>query len=118
MDTTRGGFGERDRKALEELEKQVEKYQEDFNKTLIQTANRSLQNLEDDEEVYTSYSDVTDLTNAALDLLTRAKAQYTITTKEIKEDKIAEENQIVKSVFPLKRGDSDSDKKIKGSGLI
>lgn len=118
LDTTRGGFGERDRKALEELEKQVEKYQEDFNKTLIQTANRSLQNLEDDEEVYTSYSDVTDLTNAALDLLTRAKAQYTITTKEIKEDKIAEENQIVKSVFPLKRGDSDSDKKIKGSGLI
>jgi hypothetical protein len=118
LDTTRGGFGEKDKKALDELEKQVEKFQEDFNKSIIQAANRSLQNLEDDEEVYTSYSDVTELTNTALDFLTRAKAQYSITAKEIKEDQIAEENTIIKSVFPLKRGEADTDKKIKGSGLI
>lgn len=118
LDTTRGGFGEKDKKALDELEKQVEKFQDDFNKSIIQAANRSLQNLEDDEEVYTSYSDVTELTNTALDLLTRAKAQYSITAKEIKEDQIAEENTVIKSVFPLKRGDADTDKKIKGSGLI
>lgn len=118
LDTTRGGFGEKDKKALDDLEKQVEKYQEDFNKAIIQAANRSLQNLEDDEEIYTSYSDVSDLTNAALDLLTRAKAQYSITSKEIKDEQIAEENTVIKSVFPLKRGDTDADKKIKGSGLI
>jgi hypothetical protein len=118
LDNTRGGFGEKDKKALDELEKQVEKFQEEFNKAIIQAANRSLQNLEDDEEVYTSYSDVTDLASTALDLLTRAKAQYAITAKEIKEDQIAEENTVIKSVFPLKRGDTDSDKKIKGSGLI
>jgi hypothetical protein len=118
LDTTRGGFGEKDKKSLDELEKQVEKFHADFNKSIIQAANRSLQNLEDDEEINTSYSDVTELTNTALDLLTRAKAQYTITAKEIKDDQIAEENTVIKSVFPLKRGDSDADKKIKGSGLI
>ena len=118
LDTTRGGFGEKDKAALTELEKQVEKFQDDFNKSVVQAATRSLQNLEDDEEVYTTYSDVTELTNGALDLLTRAKTQYALAAKQIKDDHEAEENNMVKTIFPIKRGDTDSDKKIKGSGLI
>jgi|694.fasta_scaffold58167_5 hypothetical protein len=118
LDTTRGGFGEKDKSALSDLEKQVEKFQDDFNKSVVQAATRSLQNLEDDEEVYTSYSDVTELTNSALDLLTRAKTQYALAAKEIKDEHEAEENNMVKTLFPLKRGDTDADKKIKGSGLI
>lgn len=118
LDTTRSGFGEKDKKSLDELEKQVNKFQDEFNNSLVQTANRSLQALEDDEEVYTTYSDVTELTNTALDLLTRAKAQYAIADKEIVDDYQAEESTFTKTLFPLKRGDKDSDKKIKGSGLI
>lgn len=110
--------GEKDKKMLEELEKQVDKFQEEFNNAMIQTANRSLQKLEDDEEVYTTYSDVTNLVNQALDLMTRAKTQYGIAVKVIKDENEVKEVETAKAVFPLKRGDTDADKKIKGSGLI
>ena len=110
--------GDKNRKMLEELEKQVDKFQEEFNNTMIQTANRSLQKLEDDEEVYTAYSDVTNLVNQALDLMTRAKTQYGIAVKVIKDENEVKEVETAKAIFPLKRGDADSDKKIKGSGLI
>jgi hypothetical protein len=118
LDTTRSGFGEKDKKSLDELEKQVNKFQDEFNNVLVQTANRSLQALEDDEEIYTTYSDVGELTNVALDLLTRAKAQYTLADKEIVDDYDAQESTFNKTLFPLKRGDRDSDKKMKGSGLV
>jgi len=116
LDNTEGG--DKNRKMLEDLEKQVEKFQEEFNNTMIQTANRSLQQLEDDEEVYTTYSDVTNLINQALDLMTRAKTQYGLAVRVIKDENEAKEIETAKAVFPLKRGDNDSDKKIKGSGLI
>jgi hypothetical protein len=116
LDNTEGG--DKNRKMLEELEKQVDKFQEEFNTSMIQTANRSLQKLEDDEEVYTTYSDVTNLVNQALDLMTRAKTQYGIAVKVIKDENEVKEVETAKAVFPLKRGDNDADKKIKGSGLI
>ena len=116
LDNTEGG--DKNRKLLEDLEKQVDKFQEEFNNTMIQTANRSLQKLEDDEEVYTSYSDVTNLVSQALDLMTRAKTQYGIAVKIIKDENEAKEVETAKVVFPLKRGDTDADRKIKGSGLI
>ncbi len=116
LDNTEGG--EKNRKLLEDLEKQVEKHQEEFNNALIQTANRSLQKLEDDEEVYTTYSDVTNLVNQALDLMTRAKTQYGLAVRIIKDENEAKEIETAKAIFPLKRGDNDADKKIKGSGLI
>ena len=110
--------GDRNRKALEDLEKSVEKMQEEFYNSMVQTANRSLQKLEDDEEIYSTYSDVTTLVNQALDLMTRAKSQYFMALKEIKDEREAKDTEMTKSVFPLKRGDTDSDKKIKGSKLI
>lgn len=116
LDNTEGG--DKNRKILEEVEKQVDKFQEEFNNTMIQTANRSLQKLEDDEEVYTTYSDVTNLINQALDLMTRAKTQYGIAVKVIKDENEVKEVETSKAIFPLKRGDKDTDRKIKGSGLI
>jgi hypothetical protein len=110
--------GDKNRKALEDLEKQVEKFQEEFNNALVQTANRSLQKLEDDEEVYTTYSDVTNLVSQGLDLLTRAKTQYGLAVKEIREDSEMKETEMAKALFPIKRGDIDSAKKFKNSGLI
>jgi len=110
--------GEKSRKKLADLEKDVEKNQEEFNKSLIQAANRALKQLEDDEELYTSYSDVTNIFSQALDLMTRANTQYNLALKEIKDESEVKEVEIAKAVFPLKRGDTDSDKKIKNSGLI
>jgi hypothetical protein len=116
LDVNEGG--EKSRKLLEELEKQVAKYQEEFNDALIKAANKTLQKLEQDEEIYTTYSDVTELVNQAIEFLTRAKTQYLIVIKDIKDDNEAKELEISKTLFPLKRGDTDSDKKIKNSGLI
>lgn len=118
LDVTKSGFGDKDKKALDELEKQVTKYQQEFNNALLQAANRSLQALEDDEEVYKLYSDVTELSTEALDLLTRAKSQYEIAYKEILDQHEAEESTFLKSLFPLKRGDRDTNPKLKGSKLI
>jgi len=112
------GGGEKSKKILEDLEKQVEKFQDEFNKALVSASNRSLQQLETDEEVYTSYVDVADLNRQALDDLTRAQTQYSIAVKEIKDGHESRETEISKNLFPLKRGDSDSDKKLKDSGLI
>ena len=116
LDNSEGG--EKNKKMLEDVEKQVEKFQDEFNNTMIQTANRSLQKLEDDEEVYTTYSDVTNLVNQALDLMTRAKTQYGLAVKVIRDENEVKEVETAKAVFPIKRGDTDADKKIKGSGLI
>lgn len=116
LDVNEGG--EKSRKLLEELEKQVSKYQSEFYDALIKATNRSLQKLEQDEEIYTTYSDVTELVNQALELLARAKTQYLIVVKDIKDENEAKEIEISKVLFPLKRGDTDSDKKIKNSGLI
>lgn len=118
LDISGGGFGKKDKDDLGELEKQVEKFQTEFNNALVQAANRSLQQLEDDEELYSSFSDVTSLLGSGLDYLTRAYAQNKIAIQEIRAEHEEEENIVGKSVFPLKRGDTDSDKKIKNSGLI
>jgi hypothetical protein len=116
LDVNEGG--EKNRKILEELEKQVSKYQTEFNDALIKTTNRALQKLEADEEIYTTYSDVTNLVSQALEFLTRAKTQYSIAVKDIKDENEVKETEIAKTLFPLKRGDTDSDKKIKNSELI
>jgi hypothetical protein len=112
------GSGEKNRKMLEDLEKQVEKYQDEFNKALVSASNKALQGLEADDELYSSYLDVADLNRQALDDLTRAQAQYSIAIKDIKDGHESRENEISKSLFPIKKGDSDSDSKFKDSGLV
>jgi len=118
LDTHRGEIGEKNKKNLEELEKKVEKFQDEFNNSLITSSNRALQNLENDEEVYTSYTDVTELINQALDYLTRAKTQYAIAIKEISNRKIVKDEDISKMLFPIKKGDKDVNPRFKGSKLI
>ena len=112
------GGGEKNKKILEDLEKQVEKFQDEFNKSLVNASNKALQNLEGEEEVYSSYVDVADLNRQALDNLTRAQTQYSIAIKDIKDGHEARENEISKSLFPIRRGDSDTDPRFKDSGLI
>lgn len=118
LDSTDRGHGSRDKKDLEQLEKDVEKFQGQFNDALVQAANRSLQNLEQDEELYSSFSDVTALLGDGLDFLTRALAQNKITRQEIKSETEEKENTLSKSVFPIKKGNKDTDERFKNSGLI
>ena len=118
LDRPEAGYSERGRKSLEDLEKQIYKFSEEFNNALVQSVNKAIQTVEEDEEVIKIYSDVTELAHRALDDLTRAKAQQSMIFKEILDDFDSKEATVSKSIFPLSLGDKDSDKKICGSRLI
>lgn len=118
LDRPEVGYSERGRNSLQDLEKQIHKFSEEFNNALVQSLNKSIQNIEEDDEVIKIYSDVTELTHRALDDLTRAKAQQSMVFKEILDDFDNKETKASKSIFPLSLGDKDSDKKICGTRLI
>ena len=118
LDRPEAGYSERGRKSLEDLEKQIHKFSEEFNNALVQSVNKAIQTVEEDEEIIKIYSDVTELAHRALDDLTRAKAQQSMVFKEILDDFDSKEATVSKSIFPLSLGDKDSDKKICGSRLI
>lgn len=118
LDNTKGEIGEKNKRNLEDLEKKVDKFHTDFNNAMINAANRSLQALEDDEEVGNSYGDINDIMTQALDYSARAKTQYSLALKEINDKHIVKDDDIGKGLFPIKRYDKDSQKKFKGSKLI
>lgn len=118
LDTDGGEAGTKNKSLLEDLEKDVNKYREEFNNALIKTSNRVIQSLEDEEEVYTTYLDVKNLFDKGLEELIRANTQYDIVYKEIEDERQSSENEISQTIFPIRRGDADTDKKFKGSGLI
>ena len=118
LDRPEVGYSERGRKSLDDLEKQVYKFSEEFNNALVQSVNKAIQNIEEDDEIIKIYSDVTELSHRALDDLTRAKAQQSMVFKEILDDFDNKEATVSKSIFPLSLGDKDSDKKIHGTRLI
>ncbi len=118
LDTDEGEIGTKNKNLLEEVEKDVKKYQTEFNNSLVKTSNRVIQNLEDEEEVYTTYLDVKNLFDKGIEELIRANAQYEIVSKEISDERESVENEVGQTLFPIRKGDVDTDKKFKGSGLI
>jgi hypothetical protein len=119
LDITENGTArKKDKDALEKLEKDVHKFQDEFNTALINASNKSIQQVESDEDVNTKYQDVTELTDQAIIYQTKAKTQYLLAMEEIRDELKAKEDNVSKVLFPLKRGDTDSDPKIKGTGLI
>jgi hypothetical protein len=118
LESTRAGISERDRKFLEDIEKQVEKQADEYLTALIQTASRTANEVEKNPDLEKYYSDVIEIFNRALDLLTRSKSQYIGVLKDVKEEIGEKEAEMVKYIFPLKVGDSDRDKRFSGSGLI
>jgi hypothetical protein len=108
----------KDKENLEKLEKDVEKFQEEFNSALINASNRSMQQIESDDEIGDRFQDVSELTDQALVYQTKAKTQYLLAMQDIRDEKKESEDDIAKKLFPLKRGDTDEDSKLKGSGLI
>jgi exonuclease VII small subunit len=123
LNNTADGAGKKDRAALDELTKAFEKSTADFNSDIIkvtQSAYTKLVNssgIEDPKleqalaDFGVKFENATKLKQQADDKL-KANDQ---TIKEIKQEKQAE---IIKSVFPIKKGDSDKDPKFKDSGII
>jgi peptidoglycan hydrolase-like protein with peptidoglycan-binding domain len=118
LESTRNGISERDRKFLEDIEKQVEKQADEYLGAVIQTSSRISNEIEQNPDLEKYYSDVLEIFNKALDTLTRSKSQYISVLKDVKEEIGEKEIELVKYIFPLKSGDSDSNKRFSGSGLI
>jgi hypothetical protein len=118
LEKTRNGISERDRKYLEDLEKQIEKSMSEYYNSIIQSTNRILSEIDQDADLAKYYSDATEICSAALDILTRAKSQYLEMMKSLKEEIAENEAEVVKFVFPIKMGDTDENKRFAGTGLI
>ncbi len=118
LDTSKGAFGEKDKKALDELEKQIEKYRLEYIKASNAAMDKSLTAIENDEELNGSYGDVNVLCDEAKELKTRADSQYSTALTTIKDEHKEKEEVFNKTLFPISRGNTDADEKFKNSGLI
>jgi peptidoglycan hydrolase-like protein with peptidoglycan-binding domain len=118
LDINKGAFGEKDKKALDELEKQVDKYRLEFIKASNIAIDKSLAAVENDEELNGAYGDVNTLCDEAKLLKTRAESQYTTAIVAIKDEHKEKEEVFNKTLFPISKGNTDADDKFKDSGLI
>jgi len=118
LETNRNGISERDRKYLEDLEKNIEKFMKEYYSSIVQSTNRISSEIENDPDLSKYYSDATEMCSDALDLMTRAKTQYLETMKSLREEIAENEAEVVKFVFPIKIGDSDDNKRFAGTGII
>ena len=118
LDISKGAFGEKDKKALDELENKVDKFRLEFIKASNTAIDKSLAAVENDEELNGAYGDVNTLCDEAKTLKTRAEAQYTTALTTIKDEHKEKEEVFNKTVFPISRGNTDADDKFKDSGLI
>ena len=118
LDTNKGAFGEKDKKALDDLEAQVDKYRLEFIKATNTAIDKSLVAVENDEELNGAYADVNTLCDEAKLLKTRAESQYTTALTTIKDVHKEKEEVFNKTLFPITRGNTDADDKFKDSGLI
>jgi hypothetical protein len=118
LDTSKGAFGEKDKKALDDLEKQVDKYRLEYIKASNAAIDKSLTNIQNDEELNGAYGDVNTLCDEAKLLKTRADSQYSTALVTIKDEHKEKEEVFNKTLFPITRGNTDADDKFKDSGLI
>lgn len=110
--------GEKDRKALAELEKKVDTLSQEYYQYKIKASEMAMKKINDDDELVTKFGDVNDLFTSALDLIAKANTQEGIIEVKIREDLEERESKMNDKVFPIKKGDKDTDAKFKGSNII
>lgn len=118
LHATKAGISEKDRKSLDDLEHQIEKYSDEFYNSYSSSCNRHLSDVGESEDLMKYYSDILDICSKALDILARAKAQYMETIRMVRDQINDDEAEMIKYVFPLKAGDDDSNKRFNGTGII
>lgn len=118
LQATKAGISEKDRNSLDHLESKIEKYSDEFYNSYSTCLNRHMSDVGDSEDLTKYYQDVVDICSSGLDLLARAKTQYMETIRIIKEKVAEDEVEMIKYVFPLKKGDDDSNKRFGGTDII
>ena len=118
IDITREGTGNKDKEILSGLEKDVEKYQKEFNTAIIKSADNEIKKIENDTELNSVYGDVLTLINKSMDILSNANAAKAIVDASVLDDINDREEKFNSDVFPIKVGDKDTDSKFGDSKII
>lgn len=123
LNNTSDGAGKKDRPALDELTKAFEKSATEFNSDIIKVTQSAYTKLVngsaiEDAKLEQALSDFKIKLENATKLKQQADAKLMANDQTIKEIKQEKQAEVIKSVFPIKRGDSDSDTKFRDSGII
>ncbi len=118
IDTAKNVIGDKDKKNLSELEKQVDNLAQEYYNYKIKAAEMAMKKIVDDDELITKFSEVNDMITSALDMISKANVQESIIELKIREDLEELEKKMNEKVFPVKTGNKDTDAKFKSSGLI
>lgn len=110
--------GDKEKKIIKDLESQTDKLSKEFYTYCMRAAEAPFKKILSDDEISNKFSDVKDLVSSAMDILTRAAVEESTVEDEMRERAEGQDHKISSLVFPLKVGDSDEDKKFKGSLII
>lgn len=123
LNNTSDGAGKKDRPALDELTKAFEKSATEFNSDIIKVTQSAYTKLVggsgiEDPQLGQALSDFGTKLENATKLYQQAVAKLASNDQTIKEIKQEKQAEVIKGVFPIRRGDTDSDPKYKDSGII
>lgn len=109
---------DKEKKAVRDIESQTDKLAKEFYTYCVRATEAPFKKILSDDEISNKFSDVKELASAALDVITRASVEESNVDDEMRERAEGHDNKITSLVFPIRMGDSDSDKKFKGSLII
>lgn len=109
---------DKEKKTLKDLESQTDKLAKEFYTYCMRAAEAPFKKILSDDEISNKFEDVKDLVSSAMDVLTRATVEESNVEDTTREKTEGYDHKVSSLVFPLKIGDSDSDKKFKGSLII
>lgn len=109
---------EKEKKVLKDLESSTDKMSKEFYTYCMRAAEAPFKKILSDEDLSNKFDEVKDLVSSAMDILTRATVEESNIEDGEREKTEGYDQKINSLVFPLKIGDSDDDKKFKGSLLI
>ena len=109
---------DKEKKALRDLASQTDKLAKEFYTYCMRAAEAPFKKILSDEEVSKKFGEVKDMVSSAMDILTRATVEESNVEDEKREKTEGYDHKVSSLVFPIKIGDSDDDKKFKGSLLI
>lgn len=111
-------IGEKERKALSQIEKEVDNLAQEFSNSRVRATEVALKQALSDDTFVTKFEDVASMVEDALDHLSKANVEEGIVDVEVREEMEERDAKVAEKVFPIRMGNKDADQKFKGSGLI
>ena len=110
--------GEKEKKIFKDLESQTDKLAKEFYTYCTRAVEAPFKKILSDDELAKKFEEVKDMVSSAMDIITRATVEESNAEEENREKIEGYDHKVNSLVFPLVVGDSDEDKKFKGSLLI